>query len=339
MATEKFSITIIFVNYKTSKLIDACLKSLTSQSFLNFNIVIVDNSPNNFDILELESLKIKFKDIFEISIFKPKFNLGFAGGNNYAIRRVKTKYTFLLNCDTEIDDPDCLSKIYEYMEAHKNVAMLSPKMKIFSNPNIIWYAGAKINPSNFYLSYHIGENRKDSGQFDKTIDTDYSVGAALFFRTEITNKIGFLDEIFFMYWEETDWNLTAKQNGYIIKYFPKTTVLHKVRINSVNNKENERVNLFQLYLYTRNMIILHFKHYSLLKILIFLPRQLIKKTLIQLRVAMKNSEYKIILTQIRAIYNGIYIGFNRKMYRSCRKKMVEEYKFLNTIPKISRSLQ
>ncbi len=330
-------LSIIFVNFHTSILLDECLNSLINQTFKNFQVIIVDTTPYFIEMEKLSLLKSKFQKNFSISILKPKHNLGFAGGNNYALRRSHTQYNFLLNCDTEIEDPHALEKMLNYMKNHPDVGMLSPKMYIFSDPKRIWYAGAELNPGSFYFNIHNGENQIEHGQFNEIEDTDYACGAALMVSKESTSKIGYMDEIFFMYAEEAEWNYRARKNGFRTIFFPNTSILHKVIIETPKTRNKSRQNIFQLYLFSRNITILGVQHFSFREIMLLFSLNHLKKTIIQLLVALRSNNYKYFTIQIRAIIKGLIIGIRRKTHRSCKKLLISEMKFIKNMTKKSRS--
>ena len=330
-------ISIIIPAYNVEKTISACLDSIFNQTFKNFQVNIVDTTPNFIEMEMLNLLKNKFQKNFPISILKPKHNLGFAGGNNYALRRSQTQYNFLLNCDTEIEDPNALEKMFNYMKNNPDVGMLSPKIYIFSDPKRIWYAGAGLNPGLFYFNVHIGENQIDHGQFNEIKDTDYACGAALMVSKEVITKIGFMDEIFFMYAEEAEWNYRAREHGYRTIFFPNTSILHKVSIETPETRNKTRQNIFQLYLFTRNITILGVQHFSFKEIILLFLLNNLKKTLIQLLVALRSNNYRYLTIQIRAIIMGLIIGVRRKTHRSCKKQLKREMRFIMDMTKKSRS--
>ena len=336
--SKDYELTIIFVNYKSSLLIDDCLKSLTLQMYKNFNVIIVDNSPGNNEYIKLKKLKTKYEKYIEIVLLKPKYNLGFAGGNNYAIKISNSEFLLLLNCDMELA-PHTLQKSIDYLKNNFDVGLLSPKILFFNDKKRIWYAGSYLNPKSFEFSYHIGWNQKDQGQYDQIKETAYANGAALFIRQEVVNKIGLMDEIFFMYAEETDWNYRAKKNKYKIIYYPGAVVYHKVDLIKKENKLGFRENAFQVYLYTRNKIIFTLKHFSIMTFVIFLIKFELKTTLIEIFLSIIKRNLEFTSSQIRAIFLGLIIGIKRRTNRSCKKLMIKEMKYLRKFTKISRSTQ
>jgi len=223
------------------------------------------------------------------------------------------------------------------MKDNPNVAFLSPKILFHFNPKIIWYAGAIIQPHSIYFSRHIGLMEQDEKQYNKIQQTDFACGAALCTRKETINSIGFMDEIFFMYVEETDWNLRARKIGLKVVYFPKTSILHKVTKITNRNRWGYRENTFQVYLYTRNKIILALKYFKFREIVLFFLIYECKIFMSEIYISLRLNNYKFIITQIRALILGLFIGVNRRFKRSCKKVMIKEMNYLNNSTKISRS--
>ncbi|MBD3213557.1 MAG: hypothetical protein GF311_13195 [Candidatus Lokiarchaeota archaeon] len=238
----------------------------------------------------------------------------------------------LLNNDTEVL-PNFLDSVVSYLESEENIGMLSPKITYFKYKDLIWYAGAKINPKSPLFSWHIGFTQKDKPRFNKVRETDYANGAALFIPKNVVQKIGLLDEIFFLYVEETDWNLRVRKFGYKIIYYPKTTVYHKIDPLNSENRFGYRNNPFQIYLYSRNRIILVFKHFSLLNILLFFMLNQFKSLLFEFYFSIRNRKFTFLVSLFRAILFGIIIGVRRRTNRTCESLIKKEYLYIQRFDK------
>ena len=222
-------VSIIIVNYNKNQDTLDCLKSLKNQTYNNFEILLVDNGSEYNSFLELKKELKQFKDDLEIALIRNKVNLYFAGGNNKAIKIADGEYICLLNNDTVVS-PDFIEKMVEFLEENSDAGMISPKIKVYKNKNYLWYAGAYVNLRKASVSRLRGRWEYDpqNQKYNKVMLTDYAAGTALFLKKEVIKKIGLLDESFFMYYEETDWNLRAKKKGYKIYYVPTTIIYHNV---------------------------------------------------------------------------------------------------------------
>ncbi|HUC94999.1 MAG TPA: glycosyltransferase family 2 protein [Candidatus Saccharimonadales bacterium] len=169
-------------------------------------------------------------------------NLGFAGGNNVGIKDALKRgfdYIILMNNDL-ILPKDLIVKLTDYMEGSPGVGLTSPKMYFASGyefhkdrykkqelGKVFWYAGGLIDWNDVYSS-HRGVDEVDHGQYDVTTETDFGNGACVIIRSEVFKKIGYLDDSFFLYWEDADFSQRAIRAGYKIMYFPETCMWHKV---------------------------------------------------------------------------------------------------------------
>ncbi|MGB9883164.1 MAG: glycosyltransferase family 2 protein [Microgenomates group bacterium] len=92
---------------------------------------------------------------------------------------------------------------------------------------VLWYAGGQIDWNHAYV-FHRGVDEVDNGQYDKFEKTDFITGCLLFFNEAVIKKIGFWDEKYFLYYEDTDFCERAKRAGFNLYYNPKIIIYHKV---------------------------------------------------------------------------------------------------------------
>jgi len=213
-------ISIITVNYNGLK--DTCelIESLEKYVSLPYEIIVVDNASkkNEADILQQ-----KYPHIITIRSEK---NLGFSGGNNLGISKAKGKYIFLLNNDTFIED-DTFHYLIKKLESCPKIGAVSPKIKFAFPPRNIQFAGY-IPLSQITLRNDlIGFGESDNKQFDTPIRTPYCHGAAMMVKKEVIEKVGYMPEIYFLYYEELDWSTQIGKAGYELWYEPRCTVYHK----------------------------------------------------------------------------------------------------------------
>lgn len=157
-------------------------------------------------------------------------NLGFAGGNNvgirYALQQGDASYVWLLNNDTVIH-PRALRSMVEEAERDPRVGMVGSKLMDFQEPDEIQtIGGGTVRPWRG-LTDHIGAGEKDQGQWDERFDPDYITGASLLVSTAAIERIGEMEESYFLYSEEVDWCLRARRGGFALRYSPGSVVWHK----------------------------------------------------------------------------------------------------------------
>ncbi|MFX1385904.1 MAG: glycosyltransferase family 2 protein [Promethearchaeota archaeon] len=320
-------VSIIIVNFNNNEYTLDCLKSLITQTYRNFEIILIDNASKYEIYLNLKRDIAKFKKQLNINLVRNNRCLYFSGGNNKGIKIARGKYICLLNNDTEVES-NFIEKMIKFLEENKDAGMISPKIKVFKNKNVIWYAGASITLGKVFYTSHRGiwVNDPDNRMFSEIMKTDYATGAALFFPKEIIKKIGLLDEIYFMYSEEVDWNLRAKKEGFNIYYVPNTIVYHKVSKGIINKKI--RRSLFKSYFYNRNSQIFTWTHSKF--------RNLISFYLKYIFINIKYFASKLIKRELNSIYvqlfsiiQGFRIGVKRRTNQSCQKELIKNFNFIN----------
>jgi len=205
----------------------------------------------------------------ELTIIKNSNNVGFAAANNIGIKylmQFSPEYIWLLNNDTVIKN-DTLSNLINYFIYTKsngiNVGLIGSKILFYSDPEIIQAVGDRFN---FFTTnaFHIGLNQKDHGQYDdKKFRFDYPYGASLFFTTEYVKSVGLMSEDYFLYFEELDWVIRGKKNGYKSAICTNSIVYHKQGV-STGKKIKKRKPLFIACLMYSNLLKFYWKFYPFL---------------------------------------------------------------------------
>jgi hypothetical protein len=282
--------------------------------------------------------------------------LFFAGGNNKAIKISRGSILCLLNNDTVVL-PQFIEKMVEFLENNPRAGFICPKIKSFSNRKFIWYAGGNISLKYEKLIKIRGRWELDPSdqKYNEISVTDFAAGTSLFFKKELIEKIGMMDEIFFMYHEDPDWNLRAQKIGYKNYYVPTTTVYHKV-----SPSRGKRFALFNTYLIHRNLQILAWKNLNYLRILLFyvkycivnafevtsylllsaFPDILYQFLSRKLKLPYKNKKLYIYAAYLRckSLGQGFIIGLRRRTHRSCGKYLIRDYNFIIKQQRIINSI-
>jgi len=229
-------ISIVIVSYNVKFFLDLALQSaLEASKNMNAEIFIVDNasSDGTVDFIKKHYPKNKYPTI---TLFDNKENLGFSKANNQAIKESKGKYVLLLNPDTIIAE-DSLEMCLEFMNKNQEAGALgvkmldgsgkflpeskrglpSPKVSLFKMTGL-----AKIfDKSKIFGQYHLGY--LDENEINAV---DVLSGAFMLLRKKTLDKVGLLDETYFMYGEDIDLSYRITKGGYKNFYFPETTIIH-----------------------------------------------------------------------------------------------------------------
>ena len=231
-------ISVIIINFNGEKNTLDCLNSLAKIQHKLFNIdtILVDNSSEN-------GISISEKDFEEINlkiILNPK-NMGFSGGNNVGIKfalKNDSDYVLLLNNDTLVKE-DFLTELFNFAEKTEKAGLIVPKI-YFANGfefhkdkytkselgKVIWYGGGVMDWQNV-VGRHRGVDQVDKGQFEEEGQTDFASGCCVLIKKEVFEKIGLLDEDYFLYYEDNDFSQKATKAGYRIYFVPKSVIWHK----------------------------------------------------------------------------------------------------------------
>jgi GT2 family glycosyltransferase len=216
------NLAIVIINIDRHADMIACLRSLARSEAADHSRVYscnLDVSPAH-----VQQLQRLYPDIEQIELDQ---NYGYAGNNNIGIERAMADgadWILLLNDDTEFA-PDCFSAMMRVAMDDPTIGIVGPMVYHFDEPNIIQSAGADLGP--LWRSEHAGQNEVDRGQFSSPRDVDWVSGCALLVHRDVVQRVGPLDERFFMYWEETEWCLRAKRGGFRVVHAPEARLWHK----------------------------------------------------------------------------------------------------------------
>ncbi len=248
-------IGIILVHLNSYAHTRRCLESLAFVTYPNIDIIIVDNGSTDGSGKQLAA---EFPQYHHIASAE---NNGFTGGNNIGITAALERgceHCLLLNNDT-IVTPSFLEPLVDRLLSDEHIAAVSGKIYYYPDAvggkeKIIWYAGIFQKWHTGY--HHIGVLEEDRGQFDVPMETIYASGCLMLMRGEVIRKIGMLLNEYFIYWEESDWCLRAKENGYSSWYEPASVIYHNFTNASFGQEKP-----FYMYMQMRNSFIFAAKHF------------------------------------------------------------------------------
>ena len=222
------SVSIVILNWNGAADTIACLDSLRALTFPTFSVVVVDNGSTDDSALRLRS----YVAPYSLTLLEAGRNLGYAGGNNFGIRhalRHGADFVLVLNNDTAVA-PDILERLLSAAERNPDAGVFSARIMYFDDPKRVWFDGARWNETSLRMEWQ-GQGELETALKANDHDTDYACGAALFFRAQVPEQIGLLDEAFFLVWEEVDWCYRARKAGFRIVAVPAAKVWHKIGVS------------------------------------------------------------------------------------------------------------
>ena len=224
-------LSIIIVNYNVKEFLQNLLHSISkSSNQIKREIIVVDNASNDGSV---EFIKDNFH---EVNLIVNKFNLGFSKANNIGMKQAKGKYILLINPDTLVSE-DTFEKMIGFFETHSLVGLAGCKIlnpdgtlqlacrRSFPGP---WTSFCKVTglsnlfpKSRLFAKYNL--TYLDPEQ---TYEVDAISGSFMMFRKEVYERIGGLDENFFMYGEDLDFCYRVQKSGFKVFYVHSTQIIH-----------------------------------------------------------------------------------------------------------------
>lgn len=221
------SVFIIIVNWNGKTVTLDCLRSLSAVTYPNFRVLVVDNASSDGSV---EAIRQQHPGVI---VLEERENRRFAGGNNAGIRYALdhgAALLCLLNNDTTVDK-EFLSHLVARLQTSDRIGMTAPKIYYHDQPDRIWFAGGEISMWTGTMR-HTGIRSIDRGQYDASREIDYATGCCILTKRDVVERVGMLDESFFIYTEDADWCMRVRRAGYTIVYEPKAKVWHKLSVTS-----------------------------------------------------------------------------------------------------------
>ncbi len=216
-------VCVIILNWNNPKDTLECINSVNKLDYENINLIVVDNGSTD------DSKKIIQNNFQKIALIESQTNLGYAGGNNLALKSElskKSRYFLILNNDVILAQ-DAISHLVSAILSETNTGFATPMVLEYDKPDRIFSLGGMIDWKRAEtIRLHAGEqvNKQDW----RSEDVDFASGSALFFDRRVIDTVGMMDESYFLYFEETDWCIRARKAGISIVTVPDSKVWHKV---------------------------------------------------------------------------------------------------------------
>lgn len=280
--------SVVIVAHDSRPHLSACLRSLYDQrDDLPLEVIVVDNASRDQGA---EAARTEFP---QITLVSPTKNLGFAAGANLGIRQAKGSHVLLLNPDTVVV-PGALHRMVEFMNATPDAGVVGPKLL---NPDGSLQLSCRAFPGRWMVFAHRyalltrllpgnpATRRYLLTDWDhgSVRPVDWVSGACLMTTREVLERVGLLDEGFFLFNEDVDFCKRVWAAGWKVYYVPEAVVFHHIGISG-------RRNAVPLILARhRSMLRYHHKHFrpygplSLLTDIAIVARALLQVCLVPTR--------------------------------------------------------
>jgi GT2 family glycosyltransferase len=238
----------IVTTYNKMEALKNCLQSLQNSKYDNLRTIVVDNASTDAtgDMVRLNFPLVK--------LIQNKENSGYTGGNNIGIRyEMKTEpcdYILIVNDDVIID-PNAVNELVDEATNNPKAGIVNPKIIDFESRGLLCNCFGRYN---FYL----GLGYKPLAE--KVVPEKITLlrGTCFLLRTEAINRVGLMDENFFLYFDEADLSFRMKKSGYSMIFLPAARVYHQIS-HSFSGHTNPVV----LYYSTRNELLFARKHLNM----------------------------------------------------------------------------
>jgi O-antigen biosynthesis protein len=254
-------LSVVIVNYNVKYFLEQCLHSVRrAGESTQMEVFVVDN--NSVD----GSVKMVKEKFPEVILIENKDNTGFSKANNQAIIKSTGDYVLLLNPDTVVES-DTFFKVLQFMETHPDAGGLGVKMidgkgnflpeskRGLPTPSVAFFkifGLSKFFPkSRVFGKYHLGFLDKD-----QVNSVEILSGAFMLLRKSVLDKIGLLDETFFMYGEDIDLSYRILKAGFQNYYYPETRIIH------YKGESTKKGSINYVVLFYHAMIIFARKHFT-----------------------------------------------------------------------------
>jgi GT2 family glycosyltransferase len=224
------NVSIIIVNWNTKALLRDCLTSVYGQiRDVDCEIIVVDNASTD------GSKEMIKNDFPKVVLIENPVNRGFAAANNQGIAVAKGRYVLLLNSDTVVLD-NCIANMISFADAHPRAGVTGCRVlnadrtlqrTCFMFPSILnLFLSSSYLYKVFPKSRFFGRELMTWWNADDVREVDIVKGCFMLVRREAIEKVGGLDENFFMYAEETDWCYRFKKSGWKVMFAPAGEIIH-----------------------------------------------------------------------------------------------------------------
>ena len=313
-------ISVVIPVYNGENYLSDCLESLRKQTFSPEEIVVVDNASTDKTKEILEDFKRKEK---KLKVIFNKKNLGYAQASNQGIKEVlKTNpdFIFVLNQDTLCEEKTLENLAKAAWENNSSVFAWQPLILLWPSKEIVQTMGDRIHFLGF--GYSGGYKKLREEVKNEPQEIPYASGAAMLINVNLLKKVGFFDEIYFLYHEDLDLSLRASLLGLKIFLAPQAIVYHRYQ---------EKISRSRWYWSERGRIIFLLKFYKWPTLLLIFPFWLLMEIGVWGYSLTNGWFFLKIKSFLSALKNLPQILRSRKILQKNRKITDRElFKFLET---------
>ena len=310
---------IVIVNYNSSVFLHDCLASIRcSNNGSKLNIVVTDNGSE-------EPIDYMRKTYNEITVVRNRKNLGYSKAINAILSTTISPYIVLLNPDTIVLPNHFWESIAAFMDAHPDVGILGPGVvnpdgsmqgsaRSFPRFHSLFFGRrslmTKIFPNCRFTRANILTN---SAGESNPLEVDWVSGACMVIRRNALEKVGMMDDRFFMYWEDIDWCKRMWDSGWKVMYWPAARIMHHVGGSS------DSIVIRPVLEFHKSAILYFKKHITLHRFLLLPP--IIAAIYVRFFAILFSQAFKMVFGRRKKKTNDTYeVAATKWLYHACVEK-------------------
>lgn len=221
-------IALVTVTYNAAAVWMPFIASVLAQRDVDWHLYVIDNQSSDDTTLLLQAI-----DDSRVTVIYNNANLGVASANNQGIVAAMAdgaRRIVLINNDTEFE-PDLLARLDQSLRDN-DASAVSPLIPYYDHPDQIWFGGGHFSRRRGVRVVHDHERAPLTAVGDVPFFIDYAPTCCVMFDAAAFERIGLMDERYFVYWDDVDFMWRMKQAGLRLILDPTIRLLHKVSIST-----------------------------------------------------------------------------------------------------------
>ena len=247
-------LTAVTVTFNGATVWKPFLRCVLEQTHPDWELIVVDNVSTDGTRAMLAEI-----DDPRVLVIANDTNVGIATGNNQGIALARSRgaeAVLLINNDTEFG-PALFADLEVSLQTTE-AAAISPLITYYHSPDLVWFAGGVFDRYQGIRNIHVGDRRPIAAFPREPFRTEHAPACCLLIRSDVFDQIGSIDERYFVYWEDADFNWRMKLAGLPIYVDPQLRLAHKVSVSTGGALSN-----FTIRYYHRNQIVFARKFHGL----------------------------------------------------------------------------
>jgi len=225
MPEQQPAVAVVVLNWNNGPDTVAAIRSLAESDYPNQSVLVVDNGSTDDSLAQIRAAAS------EVEILALASNLGYAEGNNVAIRHVLARrpdYVLVLNNDTLVA-PDMISQLVAIAERSPRIGMVGPAMYCEQPRDLVFCLGSRVNWRQGALNHRgMFQDASVHVQLNEPEAVDFILGCAVLVKRSAIEAVGLMNPAYYLNYEDVEWGIDAGRAGFEVWYAPQAILWHKV---------------------------------------------------------------------------------------------------------------